>query len=100
MNSELIKNIYIPRKSILEYFKKYDIAVNSIKLRVCWDCRENLDFWEYCDQFNEDKLSSMINLWQNNRIEFYCCKCYKLKKLDCIKNKGKYVCSGRIFAII
>lgn len=100
MNIELIKNIYIPRKSVLDYFKKYNLSINSIKLRVCWDCQEKLDFWDYCSQHNEDKIEYMINLWQNDCIEFYCCECYKLRKSDYINNKGKYICPGRIFAFI
>lgn len=79
MNLKVLKNIYIPKPSALKIFSKRDLSLTNLKERSCWNCRCDLDFWEYISQSNEKEFEYMIELWQNDNIEFYCCECFNQK---------------------
>jgi len=89
MYVDLIKKIFVPRYnlSIQSIKKRFNLSEDSIKERVCWECGAKLNFWDYCSEFKDDKLEKMIKLWQNDYIEFYCCKCFKIKKSETLKKK-------------
>jgi len=98
MNPKLLKNIFVPNKKILMLFKIYGCSVNSLKQRECWNCHNKLDFWDYLSQFEEDEILRAIDLWQDNRIEFYCCECFELKMSDS-KQTDKFICPGKMFTL-
>ena len=88
MYANLLKKLFVPRQKILNYYTNYHLSIDSIKQRACWRCGRELDFWDYCSQFDDDEIEQAITLWQDDRVEFYCCKCFKLKESE-LKNKTK-----------
>lgn len=82
MYADLLKKIFVPRQMVLYYYKKYGFSPDSFKKRICWECKDELDFWEFCSQFKDGELEHVIALWQNERIEFYCCKCFKQRESE------------------
>lgn len=87
MYADLLKKLFVPRQKILNYYTNYHLSMNSIRQRICWRCGTELEFWDYCSQFNDDEIEQAITLWQDDRIEFYCCECFKLKETE-LKNKS------------
>jgi Leucine-rich repeat (LRR) protein len=63
--------------------------LKEFKTRKCFNCKKTINIGEYLIRnrsINEEKL---IQLWESNKIEFYCCLCYdefiEKKKLKSLK---------------
>ena len=95
-----MKNIYIPKKSILNLFYKNNLSINCLKERCCWKCKCDLDFWDYISQSSENEFEYMIELWQNANIEFYCCECFNQKTSDLKKKKNNLLDLNLILTFI
>ncbi|MBD3254564.1 MAG: GTP-binding protein [Candidatus Lokiarchaeota archaeon] len=92
---EIATNLAMYKKGLInqeEFSGINELLKNRIKdsnkeicqrpVRKCWKCNRSLYYYEFCDtnlsNFSEERL---LELWENNHIEFYCCACYKeLKK--------------------
>lgn len=79
---DLLKKLFIPRQVVLNCYLKHKLSSESVNRRTCWSCGMELDFWEYCYQFKDNDIEKAIILWQDDRIEFYCCKCFTQKNLE------------------
>lgn len=62
--------------------EKCVFKILNLKNRECWNCGIKLDFQDFCTSNQEMNKSRAIELWNNDRIEFYCCSCYKALRSD------------------
>ena len=46
------------------------------KTRYCFQCKKSIDFSEYYIRNKSYPEHRLIQLWENNNLEFYCCLCY------------------------
>ena len=97
MNIKIIKKIFIPRENLLDYYNENDIDSNSIKERFCWNCKRELDLMDYLSECSKKDYFYKLDLWQNDKIEFYCCACFKEKQIENLNIPSKYICPGIIF---
>jgi len=61
--------------------------LKEIKYGLCFNCNKILNFYEYYlsnvkyIDSNREKVRDMIQLWNNENIELYCCQCNSIEKL-------------------
>ncbi|KKN34284.1 hypothetical protein LCGC14_0795140 [marine sediment metagenome] len=48
----------------------------NLKKRVCWKCKNQLNFKHFCGSNKSLSLERAKDLWFNSNLEFFCCKCY------------------------
>lgn len=72
-------------------FKFPDNHNQKFKNRICLHCKKNIDIADYLLTnkaiYNMERL---IQLWENDKLEFYCCLCYddliQNEKLNSLRN--------------
>ncbi len=68
-------------------FKFPDNKSNKeFKNRKCFQCKKHIDFGEYYIRNKKRNIKRLIELWENDILEFYCCLCYD----KYVENEHKY----------
>ena len=85
----------------MSYFRKLNNAAlwdnirklrKSIKLepnfkeRVCWNCKKELNIYDFLSDNIELSHVFILSLWQNRILEFHCCECFKNLKSHELKS--------------
>ncbi len=73
-NSEMWKKIQVLR----------DLIKNekSFKKRVCWNCKKDLNIYDFLSDNLEFTAGYVLSLWQYSIFEFHCCECFKNLKRE------------------
>jgi Leucine-rich repeat (LRR) protein len=66
------------------------IVKEKLKPRYCFKCNKPIDYGEfYHKNFKSINEINLVQFWQNEKLEYYCCLCYdelmKMKKLEEIR---------------
>jgi len=55
---------------------------NNFKKRVCWQCKKDLNIFDFLSDNLEFTAGYILMLWQSPLFEFHCCTCFKELKRD------------------
>lgn len=73
-NSDLWKKIQTLRGLIKEQ--------RDFKKRVCWQCKRDLNIYDFLSDNLEYTAGYILDLWQKKLFEFHCCSCFKQLKRE------------------
>lgn len=64
---------------------------NILKQRKCWECKQSLDFKDFCTENSYLSEKYLKTYWQHPNLEFFCCFCYPSRKNRELRREGKKV---------
>lgn len=59
----------------------------DISIRYCGNCKKEYLFNNVMKRYSKLIQDSIIKLWKNQEVQFYCSYCYLLKLIKLIKKK-------------
>ena len=65
-----------------DFYKKY------FKKRTCWNCRKDLNIYDFLSDNVNFTPEYTLKLWQTPILEFHCCECFRYLKIHELKNIG------------
>lgn len=74
-------------KTLRELIKEEKI----FKRRSCWNCKKDLNIFDFLSDNLEYSAEEILNLWQNPILEFHCCECFKYLKIHELKAAEKII---------
>ncbi|GAI80632.1 unnamed protein product, partial [marine sediment metagenome] len=52
-------------------------AKEKLKKRYCFNCKKPIDYGEFYNKnFKSINETDLVQFWQNENLEYYCCLCY------------------------
>jgi hypothetical protein len=81
------KKIFVVRQHYrhLKQPKKIDhLVIGLDEERSCWQCTDRLDFEDFKKTNITFKLEELKRIWQDCRIQLYCCDCFNNKVVEAI----------------
>lgn len=54
----------------------------EFKKRICFRCKRPIEFGEFYIKNKDMTKERLIELWQNENLQFYCCLCYEILKSE------------------
>jgi len=67
-------------------------AEKNFKKRTCWNCRKDLNIYDFLSDNVDFSPEYILKLWQASILEFHCCECFrelKIKEIQKIENQLK-----------
>jgi hypothetical protein len=58
---------------------------NNFKKRTCWNCRKDLNIYDFLSDNVNFTPEYILKLWQTPILEFHCCECFRFLKVHEIK---------------
>ncbi|MHA2008041.1 MAG: hypothetical protein ACXABO_11985 [Promethearchaeota archaeon] len=50
-----------------------------MNVRECFRCGKKLDYESFIKNASPHDTEALMNLWNSDYIEFFCCRCYSFK---------------------
>jgi hypothetical protein len=58
---------------------------NDFKKRTCWNCRKELNIYDFLSDNVNFTPEYILRLWQAPILEFHCCECFRYLKIHELK---------------
>ena len=71
--------------------------MEQTKQRKCFECDKPLKIDDFC-YVNLFSIGDGLKLWNNAKLEFYCCSCFKSKRFLPLVNSKKIIITGSPFS--
>jgi hypothetical protein len=79
------------RKCYEEAREDYEAHQESHEGKVCWECKTPLNFWEFWEANKKLSEERAKELWEDPKVQFYCCRCIKDVRWMAYKEKWREI---------